>query len=522
MAQHRGPKTITQDLVFHYDTGNEKSFAGEPTTNLVNAKWSAWGLDGSGQGSLGTRTILSDYHCRIVDVVSNTRQSIWVYNLSPNTTYTFSVKFKKISGTPTLRYQLQPYNGGSYITSYFPTTAQIGISDIEGWQTAKYTITTPANTDRVLWFMQDGDDYTTYTHTFELKDVQCEAKSHATPFVGLSPTNLIQNTNVSTWGMQAGVTVDTTSLVGPTGKQDVYKINFGSYSGGDAIGTSITSTIGNYYTFIGWVRADSNTSGYITIGRANSNPSVSQSMSITTQWQRFEVSYTQDTNTTLYHNFAGQNTSYYVAGLEIRNNQRLNTDALLDLSKRSVMTVANASFDSNAMLNFDGTNDYVQLTSFPQPTNYITCEAWINPQDAVTPGTIRGGVISSTNSMYLGIFDSADGGSTFGSHWAVQTSTGARPYNTNGQIPRNQWTHIVGTYNGSTSRMYINGVEIWNASLTGTIPSATYYIGTYGGTIVDDTHNFNGYISVAKIYNRALTAEQVLQNFNASRRRFGL
>ena len=387
MSHHRGPKTITQDLVFHYDTGNEKSLVGEPTTNLVDARWeSAWSIDGSGQGTIGTRTMIDEYHCRIVDVNSNTRQSEWVYNLSPNTTYTFSVRFKKISGAPTLRYQIQPYNGGSYITSYFPTTAQIGLTDIDGWQTASYTITTPANTDRVLWFMQDGDDYTTYNHTFELKGVQVEQKSHFTPF----------------------------------------------------------------------------TSG-----------------------------------------------------------TRSNTQGLIDLSKRSVMTVANASFDSNAMLNFDGTNDYIQLTSFPQPTNYITCEAWINPQDAVTPGTIRGGVISSTNSMYLGIFDSYDG-TTFGSHWAVQTSTGARPYNVNGSIPRNQWTHLVGTYNGSVSRAYINGVEVWNSPLTGTIPSSTYYIGTYGGTIVDDTHNFNGFISVAKIYNRALTAEQVYQNYNASKSRFGL
>ena len=386
MSHHRGPKTITQDLVFHYDTGNEKSLVGEPTTNLVDARWGYWNVDGSGQGSIGTRTILSDYHCRIVDVNSNTRHYISFYGISANTTYTFSVKFKKISGPPTLRFQIQPYNDGTYITSYFPTTAQIGLTDIDGWQTAKYTLTTPANTNRFIWFVQDGDDYTTYTHSFEIKDVQCEAKSHVTPFTP---------------------------------------------------GT------------------------------------------------------------------------------------RSNTQGLIDLSKRSVMTVANASFDSNAMLNFDGTNDYIQLTSFTQPTNYITCEAWINPQDLVTPGTIRGGVISSTNSMYLGIFDSYDG-TTFGSHWAVQTSTGARPYNINGSIPRNKWTHLVGTYNGSVSRAYINGVEVWNASLTGTIPSATYYIGTYGGTIVDDTHNFNGFISVAKIYNRALTAEQVYQNYNASKSRFGL
>ena len=227
MSHHRGPKTITQDLVFHYDTGNEKSLVGEPTTNLVDARWeSAWGIDGSGQGSTGTRTMINEYHCRIVDVNSNTRQSEWVYNLSPNTTYTFSVRFKKISGTPTLRYQIQPYNGGSYITSYFPTTAQIGITDIDGWQTATYTITTPANTDRVLWFMQDGDDYTTYNHTFELKGVQVEQKSHFTPFTSGTRSNtqslidLSRNRTISV----SGVSFDSNAMMVFDGTDDAIPI----------------------------------------------------------------------------------------------------------------------------------------------------------------------------------------------------------------------------------------------------------------------------------------------------------
>jgi len=227
MSHHRGPKTITQDLVFHYDTGNEKSLVGEPTTNLVDARWeSAWGIDGSGQGSTGTRTMINEYHCRIVDVNSNTRQSEWVYNLSPNTTYTFSVRFKKISGTPTLRYQIQPYNGGSYITSYFPTTAQIGIVDIDGWQTASYTITTPANTDRVLWFMQDGDDYTTYNHTFELKGVQVEQKSHFTPFTSGTRSNtqslidLSRNRTISV----SGVSFDSNAMMVFDGTDDAIPI----------------------------------------------------------------------------------------------------------------------------------------------------------------------------------------------------------------------------------------------------------------------------------------------------------
>jgi len=253
MSHHRGPKTITQDLVFHYDTGNEKSLVGEPTTNLVDARWeSAWGIDGSGQGSTGTRTMINEYHCRIVDVNSNTRQSEWVYNLSPNTTYTFSVRFKKISGTPTLRYQIQPYNGGSYITSYFPTTAQIGIVDIDGWQTASYTITTPANTDRVLWFMQDGDDYTTYNHTFELKGVQVEQKSHFTPFTSGTRSNtqslidLSRNRTISV----SGVSFDSNAMMVFDGTDDGGSANMICVNWSDMMLQYRSRPVGGSYTTI--------------------------------------------------------------------------------------------------------------------------------------------------------------------------------------------------------------------------------------------------------------------------------
>lgn len=178
-----------------FDAANTKCFKGEPTTNLVNPSFSAWGTDGSGQGSVGTRTIISDYYCRITDVSSNTRQSIYIYSTTASTTYTFSVKYRKISGTPTLRFQLQSYNGGTFVSSVFPTTAQLGIVDSYEWQVAYYSFTTAAGTDRVLWFMQDGDDYTTYTHTFELKEPQMEAKTYYTPFVSGS-----RGTTVATGG----------------------------------------------------------------------------------------------------------------------------------------------------------------------------------------------------------------------------------------------------------------------------------------------------------------------------------
>jgi hypothetical protein len=174
-----------------------------------------------------------------------------------------------------------------------------------------------------------------------------------------------------------------------------------------------------------------------------------------------------------------------------------------------------------AML-FDGTDDYVNVPSFSnQPSSQITCDAWINPTEPVSTGTVRGGVISANNTMYLGIFNSADGGSTHSLHWANVTSS-SRPSSANGNIPNNTWTHIAGTWDGSTSRAWVNGVEVWSSGQSGTIPSATYVVGTYGNGLTDAVHNFQGRIAVARVYNRALSATEILQNYNNGRTRFGV
>lgn len=186
MSLYQSPKIVTDGLVFYYDMNNpQKSWKGRPITNLVDPSWSSWSIDGSGQGNIGTRTIDASYECTIVDNNANTRQNIYISSgITASTTYTFSVQYKKNYGTPTLRFQIQAYNGPTYLSTIsFPTTAQLGILDIDGWQTAKITVTTPASTNRILWFMQDGDDYVAYTHSFSLKNVQCEQNSFATPFV---------------------------------------------------------------------------------------------------------------------------------------------------------------------------------------------------------------------------------------------------------------------------------------------------------------------------------------------------
>jgi hypothetical protein len=212
----------------------------------------------------------------------------------------------------------------------------------------------------------------------------------------------------------------------------------------------------------------------------------------------------------------------------VKNNLVLNLDSTSSVSYPTTGTawkdlsgygntgtlINGPTFDSaSESVVFDGTDDYVVLSNFiNKPITEITCESWIKPDKPTISGTIRGGAISSSNSMYLGIIDSVDGGNTFAMHWANQTNN-SRVYNWNGSIPNNSWSHLVGTYDGATARAYLNGVEIWSTAQTGVIPDATYYVGTYGGTVVDGTHNFKGNIPIARIYNKALNQNEILQNY---------
>ena len=173
---------------------------------------------------------------------------------------------------------------------------------------------------------------------------------------------------------------------------------------------------------------------------------------------------------------------------------------------------------------FNGSTQYIQVQNFSdssKPTTQLTCEGWVKPQRAVTTGTRRGAFWSNSSSTYIGIFDSNDGGSTHGLHWALQTS-GGRTGSNNGSIPNNAWSHIVGTYDGSRTKGYVNGVLVYDVAQTGTIANSTWYCGVYANAINDTTHNWEGEMSHLRLYKRALTAQEILDTYTNNRWRFGV
>jgi hypothetical protein len=86
------------------------------------------------------------------------------------------------------------------------------------------------------------------------------------------------------------------------------------------------------------------------------------------------------------------------------------------------------------------------------------------------------------------------------------------------------WFQVVGTYTSGSRILYINGVQVATDTQTGTIAtnSSGMSIGAYGGNSGSNGYFYNGALSICRVYNRVLTAAEVLQNFNAARGRYGV
>jgi len=86
------------------------------------------------------------------------------------------------------------------------------------------------------------------------------------------------------------------------------------------------------------------------------------------------------------------------------------------------------------------------------------------------------------------------------------------------------WYQVVGTYTSGARRLYINGTLVNSDAQSGTIATDTggMSIGVYGGYSGVRGYYYNGNLAACKIYNRALTASEISQNFNALRGRFGI
>jgi hypothetical protein len=194
------------------------------------------------------------------------------------------------------------------------------------------------------------------------------------------------------------------------------------------------------------------------------------------------------------------------------NGTRSNTQGLIDRTGNTTIDLSNVSFDSNAQITFDGTDDYIDLGDLELGGDPFTVEAVIYPKASSTYHVFfRKGDNSTSNTN----MDWSMGYDYNQFHFRTQNaSVSINEYA--GANFVNNYGHVTLTYDGSTIRMYVNGSEVSNKTVTLANNYSNYSIG----------RGINNYaqldVNTLKVYNQVLTSTEITKNFNAIRSRFGL
>lgn len=159
---------------------------------------------------------------------------------------------------------------------------------------------------------------------------------------------------------------------------------------------------------------------------------------------------------------------------------------------------------ANAVL-LDGTNDYVAVPPFDVTGSALTIAAWVRTSSF---GTGEQRFISKTT------------GTT--NYWALGTNGSALRFRLRAggvnatvtaasTLPANTWYHAAATYDGTTIRLYVNGVQVISTAQSGAVATGTSVPVAIGRNPSGTGSNyFNGAIDDMRVFARGLTAAEIL------------
>jgi len=196
---------------------------------------------------------------------------------------------------------------------------------------------------------------------------------------------------------------------------------------------------------------------------------------------------------------AGSGRSYSGSGTSVSN--------IIDDSAYTLTNGLVKVSDKGGAWDFDGVDDYIQgpTTSFGTLSSY-TIAFWCR-RDA--EGRMY---IGTSNNYFYWYGDNS---------WKYRTggANGEYYYPKSVSIPAGTWGYYVATYDGTNTKIYRQSVYEGAKSTTGTVDfDATAF--RFGWFSAGSSFSFNGLGGNIYLYNRALTQEEITQNYNAQKSRF--
>jgi hypothetical protein len=161
-------------------------------------------------------------------------------------------------------------------------------------------------------------------------------------------------------------------------------------------------------------------------------------------------------------------------------------------------------------LSFNGTSAKVTIVDAPSLhlTSAMTLEAWVFP--TTSANVWRDLIYKGNDNYYLSASSCCSGLPVAG---GIFSGTYGEAYGASG-LAANTWTHLAATYDGSTLRLYVNGVQVAAKAQTGMLAVSTGLL-TIGGDPIYGQY-FAGRIDEVRVYSTALSAAQVEADMNTA------
>jgi len=178
--------------------------------------------------------------------------------------------------------------------------------------------------------------------------------------------------------------------------------------------------------------------------------------------------------------------------------------------------LGNGKFGQGALFNGSSSNISISDTASLKITGNITISAWINPSSAPKFTCVAGKFLNSTNKSYWLAFNGGKAGMFISTNGSNQTGEAFSQALSNGV-----WYNVIGTYDGTNTKIYVNGSLANSIGQTGGIYDSTgsFAVGKLGSLSSD---YFPGKIDEVIIENRAWTASEIKKYYTYSKGRFGI
>ena len=252
-------------------------------------------------------------------------------------------------------------------------------------------------------------------------------------------------------------------------------------------------------------------------------------------WKQYRVTFTPSNTgvSTAYNRFItgdrGSDTlTMYIKNIQFEqkshqtpfvNGTRSSTQSLIDLKESTNIDVSNVSFDSTGQPEFDGTDDYFTTSGLsigtPSSVSFETIIKFDGTLDSNDRKVFHWDKTGTTN----GVAQIRKG--TNNGRLMYQHHNGTTWYtlSVDDVVTADTYIHILVVHDSTTATMYKNGVQVG----TGGVGNLEY---TNAGEILigyrAGSEYWKGDVPIFRVYNSALSVEQVKQNYNAYKKRFGL